>query len=136
LIAVMSRLERAELHGSELRVALMAMVDEVSDRARFNEARELAKKLLREETSMRRDIILLKCWPVYFDAILRGDKNFDVRVGNDREYRVGDELRLQEWDLETKQYTGRNITRYVLYVMHGKPLLPDDVWVLALRHFL
>lgn len=39
-------LDRANLQVSELRIALMAMVDEVSDRTRFNEARELAKALL------------------------------------------------------------------------------------------
>lgn len=37
---------------------------------------------------------ILKCWPVYFDAIERGDKNFDVRL-DDRGFQKGDTLVLQ-----------------------------------------
>jgi hypothetical protein len=85
---------------------------------------------------MRRDAIPLKCWPIYFNAILWGQKNFDVRVGNDRLYEVGDELLFREWDPTTHSYTGRMLTRYVVYVMHGSPILPDDIWVLGLRHYL
>lgn len=31
----------------------------------------------------------LKCWPVYFDAIKRGDKTFEARF-NDRGFQAGD----------------------------------------------
>lgn len=78
----------------------------------------------------------LKCWPVYFQAILGGAKTFDVRQGNDRQYKVGDEIMLSEWDPEASKYTGAWLTRYVTYVMHGPPFLPADVWVLGLRNYL
>ena len=36
----------------------------------------------------------LKCWPVYFDAIERGEKNFEVRR-DDRGFQKGDIIELQ-----------------------------------------
>lgn len=78
----------------------------------------------------------LKCWPEYFGAILSGSKTFDIRKGNDRDYKVGDELKLREWDPKLSEYTGAFLIRYVTYVMHGPPFLPDDIWLLGLRHYL
>jgi hypothetical protein len=39
----------------------------------------------------------LKCWPVFFAPILTGEKPFEIRL-NDRDYEVGDILRLEEWE--------------------------------------
>lgn len=75
----------------------------------------------------------LKCWPVYYRAIIGGSKTFEVRKGMDRLYKTGDYLDLREWDPETKQYTGAHAVRRISYVMHGPPFLPDDVWVLGLH---
>lgn len=74
----------------------------------------------------------LKCWPKYWSAIADGRKNFDVRKGEDRQYQVGDELRLQEYDV-LKGFTGRQTRRIVGYIMHGGEWLPADVWVLGFR---
>jgi hypothetical protein len=74
----------------------------------------------------------LKAWPVYYRAVISGEKTFDVRKGNDRKFLVGNFVDLREWDPETNQYTGAHAVRKITYVMHGAPLLPDDVWVLAL----
>lgn len=48
----------------------------------------------------------IKCWPVYFDAIRRGEKTFDVRR-DDRGYQKGDVLKLcrtRETDKHTIEY--------------------------------
>jgi ASC-1-like (ASCH) protein len=65
----------------------------------------------------------LKTWPEYFQAVARGDKTFEVRK-NDRDFRVGDELLLKEYQpsyacLDREYYTGRVLHRYVSYVLHG-----------------
>jgi ASC-1-like (ASCH) protein len=60
----------------------------------------------------------LKTWPEYFDAIARGDKNFEVRY-NDRDFQVGDVLVLQEWKPETELFTGKELSRIVTYVLPG-----------------
>ena len=46
-------------------------------------------------------------------------KNFELRL-NDFEIQEGDSLILEEWDPETKQYTGRALERNVTYVAKFK----------------
>jgi hypothetical protein len=60
----------------------------------------------------------LKIWPGCFAAVKAGNKPFDVRE-NDRNFQVGDELRLCEYEPETEQYTGKTVTRWVSYVLQG-----------------
>ena len=38
----------------------------------------------------------LKTWPVYFDAVARGEKTFEVRR-NDRGFQTGDIVELKRW---------------------------------------
>lgn len=54
----------------------------------------------------------LKIQPQYFDAIIRGDKTFEIRK-DDRGYAVDDLLVLKEW--ENEQYTGHVIIQKVTY---------------------
>lgn len=42
---------------------------------------------------------VLKCWPMYFDAVKSGRKNFEVRR-DDRGFQKGDVLVLQRWHPE------------------------------------
>jgi hypothetical protein len=70
----------------------------------------------------------LKTWPEFFQAIKRGDKNFDVRK-DDRSFAVGDCIHLREWDPTPKLpdllgvrecgYTGRVLRAIVSYKLHG-----------------
>ena len=60
-------------------------------------------------------IIKKKTWPIYFEAILSGKKNYDLRL-NDFDIKEGDVLVLEEWDPESKEYTGRKIEKKVTYV--------------------
>lgn len=64
----------------------------------------------------------LKTWPCFFKAVLDGRKPFEIRL-NDRDFRVGDQLRLQEYDLDTGQYTGRDLVADVSFtsVAHQVP---------------
>ncbi|SHJ29553.1 protein of unknown function [Hymenobacter daecheongensis DSM 21074] len=60
----------------------------------------------------------LKTWPACFAAVEAGIKPFDVRE-NDRDFQVGDELLLREYEPETEQYSGRTTTRWISYVLSG-----------------
>lgn len=66
-------------------------------------------------------IIKKKCWPESFERIKSGKKKFEVRL-DDFECNVGDTLVLEEWNPETKQYTGRKIEKKVIYVDKTKDM--------------
>ena len=65
-------------------------------------------------------VIKKKVWPEYFEAIKAGKKKFELRL-NDFNVQEGDTLVLEEWNPETKEYTGRSIEKKVGYVMRFKP---------------
>ena len=78
----------------------------------------------------------LKTWPEPFTAVLAGRKLHEVRV-NDRGFRVGDVLVLQEYDpLPTgmaRGFTGRELRRVVTYMTHGGEWgMPPTLCVLSL----
>ena len=60
-----------------------------------------------------------KTWPEYFQQILDGDKTFELRLA-DFACDVGDVLVLREWDPATKEYTGRELSKKVTYVLKTK----------------
>ena len=66
-----------------------------------------------------------KVWPKYFQAILDGKKNYELRLA-DWECNEGDTLILKEWDPETKEYTGREASKKVKYVAKFK--IDDLFW--------
>jgi ASC-1-like (ASCH) protein len=57
-----------------------------------------------------------KTWPEYFQDILDGKKNFELRLA-DFKCQPGDTLILREWDPKTKKYSGRKIEKKVSYVL-------------------
>ena len=59
--------------------------------------------------------------PPYFEAILKGDKNFEVRL-NDFECNEGDILVLREWDPEKNDYTDRTLEKKVTYIVKTRDL--------------
>lgn len=75
----------------------------------------------------------LKTWPVFFQAILEGRKKHEIRV-NDRDYRAGDSLVLQEYEPEVGRYTGREIIVQVTYLTPGGTWgLPANVCVMSIH---
>jgi len=60
----------------------------------------------------------LKTWPEYFDAIVMGDKNFEVRRA-DRDFAVGEILLLQCYDPKIQKYTGQEIRMKITYILKG-----------------
>lgn len=60
----------------------------------------------------------LKIWPDFFDAIESGQKPFEIRK-NDRDFRVGDLLRLSEYAPGPDEFTGRVTARRVAFIISG-----------------
>lgn len=56
----------------------------------------------------------LKILPEFFDAVATGAKPFEVRE-DDRNFAVGDTLRLREWSPSLGGYTGRALARTITY---------------------
>lgn len=67
----------------------------------------------------------LKTWPEFFEAIETGRKKFEART-NDRDFQVGDVLRLQEWNPSTGKFTGRVMDRMVRYILKGPGFGVED----------
>lgn len=60
----------------------------------------------------------LKTWDLYFARVLDGSKTFEARK-NDRDYRDGDTLLLRETEPDSGEYTGREISKRVGFVLDG-----------------
>jgi hypothetical protein len=58
----------------------------------------------------------VKSWPQFFEAVLSGAKTHEVRRLTDRNYQIGDHLRLQEYDPVTETYSGRELVVRISYI--------------------
>lgn len=67
---------------------------------------------------MKNRIHNLKTWPDYFGKMITGEKTFEARK-NDRDFKTGDILNLQEWDNKTGEYTGREFNVKVKHILKG-----------------
>ncbi|MDP2741664.1 MAG: DUF3850 domain-containing protein [bacterium] len=61
-------------------------------------------------------IIKKKIWREYFELVASGKKKLELRAA-DFDVKEGDTLLLEEWDSQTKEYTGRNIEKKVSFVL-------------------
>jgi ASC-1-like (ASCH) protein len=73
----------------------------------------------------------LKTWPEYFEEVFMGHKTFEVRKA-DRQFAKGDTLILKEWDVNTGQYTGREMARTITYILEGGQIAGIDVGFVAM----
>ena len=70
-----------------------------------------------------------KTRPEYFEKIVRGEKNVELRLA-DFKLNKGDTLILEEYNPKTKKYTGRIIKKKVKNVIKWNPTLThslDDI---------
>lgn len=64
----------------------------------------------------------LKTWPEYFADLKTGKKDFELR-NNDRQFSIGDEVICQEYDNDTKMYSGEQL----VFTIKSKYCWSDDV---------
>lgn len=67
---------------------------------------------------MSTQVHMLKCSPEYFKEVWFGNKLFECRK-DDRGFKVGDTLVLQEYLHTNKQYTGAAFEAKIMYVLPG-----------------
>ena len=60
----------------------------------------------------------IKILPQYYEAVSKGIKQFELRK-DDRDYQVGDLVRLREWD--GKEYTGNKMIVGIKYILRDCP---------------
>jgi len=61
-----------------------------------------------------------KTWPKYFQEILENKTKFEIRLA-DFDIKEGDILVLEEYNPETKEYTGRIIKKKVNFISKFNP---------------
>jgi len=74
----------------------------------------------------------LKVWPEFWPAE-NNDKLFELRK-NDRDFRLGDILRLREWSY-SDGYTGRESLKRVTFIVSGLPWIADGFVCMGLQTF-
>ena len=74
----------------------------------------------------------IKIDPKYFDDVAKSRKTFEVRK-NDRAYKAGDLLVINEYDREIEEYTGRYIEVSITYILDEQKYLRDGYVILALE---
>lgn len=74
----------------------------------------------------------LKQHPKHFEPVISGKKLFEVRK-NDRDYKVGDLLALNEYDPETKSYTGASVLVYVDYILDNPEYCKEGYVVMSIK---
>lgn len=67
----------------------------------------------------------VKIEPRFYRMVINGLKPYEIRF-NDRDYRVGDYLALNEWDAEKKEYTHKTALFEIVSVLNNEDF-PDGI---------
>jgi hypothetical protein len=60
----------------------------------------------------------LKILPCFMNPIYEGRKTAELRK-DDRFFQIGDTIILQEWDMASASFLGREIEATITYIFHG-----------------
>jgi hypothetical protein len=66
----------------------------------------------------KRVIHELKILPEFYEDVMSGFKTFEVRKA-DRDFRIGDLIKLNEWEPYEKKYTGSSMVYTIGYILGG-----------------
>lgn len=107
-------------------------LEETAQRAIIQDAPRSLKIYRRFQcTDFNRKTHELKTWPSAFDAIWGDRKHYELRK-NDRDFNIGDNIILREFDDVSNSYTGRAVECEITYMTCGGEWgLPEDMCVLS-----
>ena len=74
----------------------------------------------------------LKTEKVHFINVIEGRKTFEVRK-NDKEYRVGDLIALNEWDKDKQRYTGNSCICYIDFILNDDNYCKEGYVILNIK---
>ena len=74
----------------------------------------------------------LKTWPEYYEQVSVGAKTFEIRK-NDRDFKVGDILRLYEFDPVEQVCSGKVTPVIVSYILVAQPFVPEGYVCMAIH---
>ena len=72
----------------------------------------------------------LKILPEYFNAVISGEKTFEIRK-NDRPFHKGDLLALNEFD--GQYWTGNSCLVYVDYILNNPDYVKKDMVIMGIK---
>lgn len=74
----------------------------------------------------------LKVIPKFFKEVLDGTKNFEVRK-KDRPFKVGDLLALNEYNIDSKLYSGQSCLVYIDYILDDPEYCKEGYVILGIK---
>jgi hypothetical protein len=74
----------------------------------------------------------LKSHSRFFEPVLNGTKKFELRR-NDRGFKVGDFLRLREWNPVEESYTGREVSARVTHMTEDSHFVQPGIAALSIE---
>lgn len=76
----------------------------------------------------------VKCETVFFEDVVNDRKAFEVRK-NDRDYQIGDDMVLMEWDKALQEFTGREERVTIIYMLEGYPGIEAGYCILGIERY-
>lgn len=84
----------------------------------------------------------LKSWSMFYTDILSGERTSDIRCTDDRRFKIGDIMELNEYNPVTSEYTGRIQNVMITYIQTNKSnpcaisydALKDNYAVLSIKY--
>lgn len=77
------------------------------------------------------DVHYLKTWTQFFNEVRSGIKQFEVRK-NDRDFKIGDTLILEEFDPAKDAYTGAWVPERITYKLDDERFVKEGYVILGI----
>lgn len=74
----------------------------------------------------------LKTESQFFESVINGSKTFEVRK-NDRDFRVGDYLALNELNDTRDGYTGRSVLLEITYILNDERFCKSEYVIIGFK---